>query len=653
MESVRELLNGVWSAFRTAGIADDVQIVGYIARLLTQRYRSLEQTASETDLSRQLDPHQIDQISRRLAKAADIAGGAGNLFDRHVVFRFPSMLAGGRYPTPRHLVQHMTTLANVLPTHDVADFACGTGGFLVHRGAVESAGMTKTWGIELSPEWAEIAQANSLLHDRSDVQVETGNALRIVGPSGELNGQRFDRILMNPPFGERVDPATVTQALNGEMTGARSETALIGLALAKLKDGGRAVMLAPSGLLFGSNAAERHLRKQLAEECHLEAIVALTDDGMQPFSQLKTYVLVVTKNQVADTATWFFAAEDDGYAAGRSRYLTEPPKPLNDLIVIENVICTTGSPAQADPWYTSNDLSVAKEKDAQGLTWLRIAASLNMTIAGCDLYPAGDNKPSFMLVTTHELDGSHQFRHFVPLGDGAPEKVEALEKFLRDYYNLAQKGPLPSRTVLHAGIPTRCMIVLPSGRLIGVAISLDEIRKQHLELRPDTYLRLPTETAPLKPPLEIIAAIQEGSDDLHRRLNRLVDYLEPTRRPGKPLVSFVVTGEDGAMIKPFGQLNQEQDRLWKQIADQSRSESGGTLRWTPKPFQPKDIEGVMDSTQVLPSTLTALDMFEKMGLIVPIHYPLPSIDNSTNYYRLTTERDVVPDMAAGPTESKK
>ena len=197
------------------------------------------------------------------------------LFDRHVLIRLPRMLAGGRYPTPRHIVDSMLQLTEVAPTHRLADFACGSGGFLVHRMASDDTRPNQTVGVEISPEWARLAWANTILHDMTTARIELGNALQICGPGGPLAEAMFDRILMNPPFGEKVDPELAAKALE-QKTSSRSETTLTALALQKLADDGRAAILVPSGLLFRNSTGERDLRRRLLDEYTLEAVVSFT-----------------------------------------------------------------------------------------------------------------------------------------------------------------------------------------------------------------------------------------------------------------------------------------------------------------------------------------------------------------------------------------
>ena len=109
-ETISALLNRVWAAFRRAGITEDLRIIEYVAGLLLEQ-QGIRLTA---DLPRK--PSLGSEFNETEAKdwlksAVKQAGTAAALFDRYVLFRLPEMLAGGRYPTPRHIVRLMVWLA--------------------------------------------------------------------------------------------------------------------------------------------------------------------------------------------------------------------------------------------------------------------------------------------------------------------------------------------------------------------------------------------------------------------------------------------------------------------------------------------------------------------------------------------------------------
>ena len=314
-ENIPTLLNKVWAEFRRVGITEDLRIVEHVATYLLEQQdlRFDSELPHKPSSSRDFYEEGVIEL---LTIARQQAGSAAVLFDRYILFRLPEMVAGGRYPTPRHVVQLMVTLAET-DGQPVTDLACGTGGLLVY-----SAGSELT-GVEISPEWARLARANLALHSQSG-QIREGNALYIAEKYDQ-----FARILMNPPFGEKMKSEY----------GTRSETALNALALSHLSDNGRAALLAPTGLLFSGNRHERKLRQRLVDDHHLEAVISLPEDAFQPYSSSRTHLLLVHKIYPTENAlTWFMRPAFDGYVSGRGRDLTADPQTPNDLTLVERSI---------------------------------------------------------------------------------------------------------------------------------------------------------------------------------------------------------------------------------------------------------------------------------------------------------------------------
>ena len=190
MTSIHELLNQIWSLFRSVGITDNLTIIEHIAALLLK-----PSVSSDKEFWPREPKHpnlDVTSIKQKLAEAAIEADkladenvtGAALLFDSYVLFRLSEMLVGGRYPTPRHIVKSIVRLAEVKPTHHVADLACGSGGFLVH--SVLDAPPKSVTGVEISPEWARLARTNLILQDYlqgyTAANIITGNAFRVAVP---------------------------------------------------------------------------------------------------------------------------------------------------------------------------------------------------------------------------------------------------------------------------------------------------------------------------------------------------------------------------------------------------------------------------------------------------------------------------------------
>lgn len=618
-ETVASLLNRVWAEFRRAGITDDLRIIEGVAAFLLEQ----ENISLSKDLPRKPEAQDLEEASIKdlLRQASELAGGAAALFDRYVLFRLPEMRAGGQYPTPRHIVRLMVNLAQT-DGQSVADLACGSGGFLVH-----SSGRTRL-GVEISPEWARIARANLLLHKKRG-RVREGSALKVIQKQ-----ETFKRILMNPPFGAKIRSDF----------GARSETALTYLALDHLKENGRAALLVPGGLLFAGSQAESNLRKRLVDEFTLEAIITLPEDALQPYSSLTAHlILILNKPPGKDTCTWFLHPVYDGYTGGRGRDLTQEPKIPNDLTLVEETI-----KAIREPLPGVKEIPIlAKALLYQGkmLGLLIRPADAEITLASARYLPpqtGKDEKPALLLLEVQQLEVQGKDRHEtwrVTLDESLNiQREESPDSLIRARLGLKKQDPLPPPDVfqsqsIHWGDaePKRVGGILVkhadgAPQLMGVAIPLAALRARAYDLRPENYLRAPEIRPELVRPHDILLQIHERQQRLLQQMDRLAGWLVP-EGPVERLVPSQVDWQE-----PLGALNETQQAIWENIRAQADGDRA-------QPFTVDDIvddvKGNFDENEVR----LALNLFEAMGLIVPITLRHPESGQPMNFYRLVEQND--------------
>lgn len=367
-----EFVNDVWRFFYKLGITDDIEIVEYVAFLFLIKYhkdwnnisRSLgdgilsEIGNSFYDLKdvwgypytlvghgREYEPLipepssrikvydlvELKQIFDALFDELDERGFLndmlGSLFNRIVIPHVTKMSVGGRYPTLRHLTDWAIDLVEISSETMVADLACGSGGFLVAAAQFKPA----ISGIEISPNWARIASANCLLHGMYP-EIYIGNALSVI--KRDITNARFNVILMNPPFGAKVDDALVNMAFDSKLSG-RSETVLTALAYEHLAENGQMFVFLPSGSLFANSGGEQILRERWIKNGELAAVVTLPKDAFQPYSQVVTHALLIEKTQQPSYINWFFQPRFDGFTSGRNR---QPDPEHNDLPLVTAAI---------------------------------------------------------------------------------------------------------------------------------------------------------------------------------------------------------------------------------------------------------------------------------------------------------------------------
>ena len=563
MASVRELLNQVWSVFRRAGIADDLTIIEYIAALL------LENNGLQLDEAPEMPPIELganlEIIRQLLSEAANQfeVGGAAKLFDCYVLFRLPRMLPGGRYPTPRHIVESMLRLVKLERNHTLGDFACGSGGFLVRRPVAEQPNDSLTVGIDISPEWTKLARANAALHGLTSViRIKAHNSLQSFAFDDRLSKTKFDRIVTNSPFGEKIDEKLAEIAL-GDNFGSRSETALTALALKKLAKEGQAALLVPSGVLFSSSKGEQKLRQQIVMEHELIAIVALPKDALQPYSQLLSNLLLVhNKPPSKESLTWFFQVEQDGYPVGRSRDLTKEPSKPNDLTFVEEVLtsCTTNFDVLL-PEQTNSQIRIRRifyEDNLLGFVCEGISAELTSV----DLYlPPNKTTSTFVLAEIAASTKEQRVCIHVPLDGNKPSLVENRLQLIQEFYKPKQQDPDPGIRLLSQPVKAVAITVFPEKqalginkpRLLGVAVHNNAIQSPVYDLRPERYIGKQYEYSSTNSPAELLTNIYKNQRKLSQHIDSLFSRLElpPIAEPNQKLPSRLVE------MEPFGTLSQE------------------------------------------------------------------------------------------------
>lgn len=603
------------------GITEDLVIIGQVINILLTMQGKQFSRDSRSLITSELNHAKIELL---LKDALDQVQDASLLFDRYVLFRLDNMLPGGRYPTPRHIVRHMITLAQVQSAQSMVDFACGTGGFLVNLPAENT--IDTLLGIEISREWAELAQANTVLHN-IPAEITTGNALRVYS---KIGSPLFDRVLMNPPFGESVDAELAEKAV-GFATGSNSETALMSLALVSLAPGGRAAVLVPSGVLQNNSRGEKELRQRLLDDYSLEAVVTYPKDAFQPFSKLTTHLLLTYNHPPQpESLTWFFKAGSDGYETGRGRDLTRDPKYPNDLHSIE--ILFLNSQLQVN--YDDKPLHVTTLADDGHI----IRVALNSRIISARYYYAFDRAKAFILLTVKSDNNQTAWQLSVEDGSLTPV-TQDLESFLKSHYKKSTKDQPTPMTLFqnqtdNVSLGESLAISSDGNRLLGVAIPQETLRQRYYSLDPKQYLKAPVEEVKMILPETLLQNIRENQRDLGNRIETLIGWVIPSGEI--PKLPSPVKVSDNPLI---GQLNLEQQAIWQKIqtlVDEIPVIDGEPYQ-TGRYFKP-DAPELMATTEAEVVRMT-LDILEQMGLIVLVTQKNPLTNDMMTFYRLVEERD--------------
>ena len=262
----------------------------------------------------------------------------GDAFE-HLLSVLGSQGDAGQFRTPRHIIDFMVKIIDPQKDERVMDPACGTAGFLVSTykhirdASSDDRGrstltpdeharlVTNLVGYDISPDMVRLSLVNMYLHGFPQPNIHEYDTLT----SEERWDEYSNVILANPPF---MSPKGGIRPHNRfSVQSSRSEVLFVDYIAEHLTPDGRAAVIVPEGIIFQSQNAHTQLRKMLVEE-YLVAVVSLPQGVFNPYSGVKTSILVMDKslarraNQIA-----FFKVAHDGYDLGAQRR----PVPENDL----------------------------------------------------------------------------------------------------------------------------------------------------------------------------------------------------------------------------------------------------------------------------------------------------------------------------------
>jgi type I restriction enzyme M protein len=128
--------------------------------------------------------------------------------------------------------------------------------------------------------------------------------------------ERYDVVLANPPFKGSIDKGDIHEELRLKTT--KTELLFVNRIINLLRVGGRAGVIVPDGVLFGSSNAHRDLRKILVDECELQGIVKLPAGVFKPYAGVSTAVLLFSKGGRTEQV-WYYDMQADGWSLDDKR----------------------------------------------------------------------------------------------------------------------------------------------------------------------------------------------------------------------------------------------------------------------------------------------------------------------------------------------
>ena len=238
----------------------------------------------------------------------------------------------GQFRTPRHIIQLMVEMTTPQPGDTICDPASGTCGFLVaageyireqHPTALTDEAKAKHFhngmfsGYDFDNTMLRIGSMNMQLHGMQNPNISYRDSL---AEDHAGDAETYSLILANPPFAGSLDYESTAKGLLQVVKTKKTELLFLALFLRLLKPGGRAAVIVPDGVLFGSTKAHKELRRMLLEDQKLDGIVSLPSGVFKPYAGVSTAILLFTKTNSGGTDhVWFYDLGADGYSLDDKR----------------------------------------------------------------------------------------------------------------------------------------------------------------------------------------------------------------------------------------------------------------------------------------------------------------------------------------------
>lgn len=243
--------------------------------------RQLINEINKIDFDNIKELHAFGEIYETILKSLQSAGNAGEFY------------------TPRAVTDFIVEMVNPKLGETVADFACGTGGFLTSTLNHLEKNMKNTedrtqynnaiYGIEKKPLPHLLCVTNMLVHDIDNPAIYNANSLERNVREYKDN-EKFEVILMNPPYGG-AEGEQIKNNFPADLRSSETADLFISLIMYRLKENGRAAVIIPDGFLFGLDNAKVAIKKKLFSEFNVHTIVRLPASVFAPYTSITTNII--------------------------------------------------------------------------------------------------------------------------------------------------------------------------------------------------------------------------------------------------------------------------------------------------------------------------------------------------------------------------
>jgi type I restriction enzyme M protein len=265
--------------------------------------RQVINVIDELDLSDYEESHAFGEIYESILRELQSAGSSGEFY------------------TPRAVTEFMAKMIQPKIGEKMADFACGTGGFITSW-LNEMAPLIKTtddqaeydnsiYGIEKKQFPYMLCITNMLLHGLDVPKIYHDNSL-LRDVLDYTEDDQFDVVLMNPPYGGN-EKAEVKNHFPSDLASSETADLFMSVIMYRLKKNGRVAVILPDGFLFGTDNAKVAIKKKLLSEFNLHTVIRMPSSVFSPYTSITTNILFFDRTKPT-TETWFYRLDmPEGY----------------------------------------------------------------------------------------------------------------------------------------------------------------------------------------------------------------------------------------------------------------------------------------------------------------------------------------------------
>ena len=265
--------------------------------------RQVINVIDDLDLGDYEESHAFGEIYETILKELQSAGSSGEFY------------------TPRAGTEFIAKMINPQIGEQVADFACGTGGFLTSWLKELSAKIKTTedqaaydasiYGIEKKQFPYMLCITNMLLHGIDVPKIYHDNSL-LKDVLDYTRDDQFDVILMNPPYGGN-EKTEVKNHFPADLASSETADLFMSVIMYRLKKNGRAAVILPDGFLFGTDNAKVAIKKKLFSEFNLHTVIRMPHSVFAPYTSITTNILFFDRTKPTEE-TWFYRLDmPEGY----------------------------------------------------------------------------------------------------------------------------------------------------------------------------------------------------------------------------------------------------------------------------------------------------------------------------------------------------